>query len=96
MLSKVGLARLECPSCARTSYVSVRGLLHAASVACTYCYEAIPVADVEANDPGLSRVLAIMRQLGDARAAHKQRSEDTAAAADIAFLSKASTEAQMA
>ena len=95
MLSKVGLARLECPSCSRISYVSAHGLLQAASVACTYCYEALPVADVEANDPSLSRVLAILRQLADARAAHKQRGED-AAAAGGALLSTAGTPAQMA
>lgn len=95
MLSKVGLARLECPSCTRTSYVSARSLLQADSVACTYCYEAIPVADVEANDPSLSRVLAILRQLADARAIHKQRGED-AVTASGALLSTASAMTQMA
>ena len=86
---------MECPSCTRTSYVSARGLLQATSVACSYCYEAVPVADMEASDPGLSRVLVILRQLADARAAHKQRGED-AAAADGAFLSTASAVTQMA
>ena len=95
MLSKVGLARLECPSCARTSYVSPRGLLHAATVACSYCYEAIAVADIEANDPGLSRILVILRQLGDARAAHKKRAEDGVTAGE-AVSPAVSVETQLA
>lgn len=102
MLSKVGLARLECPGCGRTSYLPARGLLHAAVAACSYCHAPTAVADIEAGNPDLSRILVIMRQLADARTLHRQRGEGVTAAAvaatatDEAPSPVVSAEAQLA
>lgn len=98
MLSKVGLARLECPGCGRTSYLPVRGLLHATMAACSYCHAPTAVADIEVGNPDLSRVLVIMRQLADARTLHRQRGEGVAADAEAGEATSpvVGTEAQLA
>lgn len=79
MTSKVGVARLGCSACTCISYVPVHSLLQSATTACLYCHEVITVADVEVKDPDLSRILTILRQLAEARTAHRQRGENVLA-----------------
>lgn len=82
MKFEVGLARLDCPSCARASYLTVHLLLGSTSVACLHCRELVTVADIEARDPGVGRILGIMRQLAKARLTNSCQGEYVAAGAN--------------
>lgn len=81
MQSRVGLARLECRSCNCTSYATVHAMLQSASVSCLHCGEATAVADIEAKDADLCRILGIMRQLRTAKATHLQHDSEAASRA---------------
>ena len=94
MQSRVGLARLECRSCACASYATVHSMLECASVSCLHCGEAVAVADIEAKNPDLSRLLGIMRQLRAAKAAHLQHGNEVAASRE-AEQAAARVEAQL-
>lgn len=71
MTTKIGLARFDCPRCAQVCFVPTREMLNVSAVACPHCFESINVADVEARDSGLDRVLKILRGLAEAKAAHR-------------------------
>ena len=78
MQSRVGLARLECRNCACVLYETVHNMLQCMSVSCLHCGEAMTVADLEAKNSDLSRLLGIMRQLRAAKAAHLQHGDEMA------------------
>ena len=74
----IGIARVPCPKCGLVSISLVAELISSTSVACARCANPSLVADVEANDPELSRILAILRELEHAKALHVQRQDDEA------------------
>ena len=84
MQPEVGLARLSCLKCARASYVTIHQLLQSTSVSCPHCREVVAVADIEAKDAGVSRILGIMRQLAIARTLNPQHGRQASAGADQA------------
>ena len=84
MQPEVGLARLSCPNCVYPSYVTIHQLLQSSSVSCPHCREVVAVADIEAKDAGVGRILGIMRQLAIARTLNPEQGRRVSVEADQA------------